>query len=219
MLKHRISLYQETRLNRTLGTNFSIAAKYQIGILDRLMIRTGLSYNLSLNFINAYLLELGIERMFNLPFYISLSFLNDRYKQYNRSFNSIIPKLGVSGTLFVFEIGVNFRYWNSDDGQLWNVFHYGTGLWETILVYRLGCRLSFWDGRYTFCIEINNRDTMFAGNLGNWGLFIRNRLSPGTTVGAMWSFFLDIAARSSGGIAMSSTYYTLQYQAGIELSL
>jgi hypothetical protein len=201
--------------NRTLGDRMMLWGLYQIMFDDHLRLRTGVSCNTATGLVNALFVEMGYETTRDDTFGVRLKFLGNQYGEYGKAANSIIAYVNWNDTVYFIDFGVNYRFLNTNEAQLWNIFYYDNISTESIYYYRFSRRFVMDEGRYTLVLEVNNHDPMYAGNLGAYGLFLKNRI----TVSDKMTIISSIGCRQSGSIALSATYYKTMIHWGVEVDL
>lgn len=201
--------------NRTLGDRVTMWGLYQFVIDNHYRLQTGVSYNTTTGFVNTMFIELGYERIQDGLFGFRLKFLGNQYGEYGKAANSLIAYLNWDDSVYSIDFGVNYRFLNTNEGQLWNIFYYDPVSPECIYYYQISRRFVMNEGRYTLVVEINNKDPMYAGNLGAYGLFLKNRIAVNDKVAILGS----IGCRQSGSIALTATYYKTMIYWGIEVNL
>lgn len=201
--------------NRTLGDRMMLWGLYQVILDEHLRLQTGASWNTDTGLVNALFIEMGYETTWNDTFGIRLKFLGNQYGEYGKAANSIIAYINWDNSVYFIDLGVNYRFLNTNEGQLWNIFYYDNTSIESIYYYRFSRRFIMDEGRYTLVLEVNNHDPMYAGNLGAYGLFLKNRI----TVNDKMAILGSIGCRQSGSIALSATYYKTMIYWGIEVNL
>lgn len=201
--------------NRTLGDRVMLWGIYEFLVDNHYRFQTGVSYNSATGFVNALFMELGYENVGDKPFGIRLKFLGNQYGEYGKAANSLIAYLNWDNSGYSIDFGVNYRFLNTNEGQLWNIFYYDTVSPECIYYYQISRRFVMNESRYTLVVEANNHDPMYAGNLGAYGLFLKNRIAVNDKVAILGS----IGCRQSGSIALSATNYKTMIYWGVEVNL
>jgi hypothetical protein len=198
--------------NRTLGNKQTLKIIHQSLLDEHYWLQEGISFNRNTNLINALFIDLGYRNINDSNLGFNLKFLGNQYPEYSKAANSIIPYISWESANYCFTLGLNYRFLNSDAGQLWNIFYYHTSVFEFIPYYKLGIHYSLPDAPLTTTIEVNNTDAMYAGNLGAYGLFVNNEFMVNQNV----ILFVNVGFRQSGSIGLAATNYTRTISCGLE---
>lgn len=201
--------------NRTLGDRVVLWGQYRVSFDDHWRLNTGLSFNTATGLVNALYVELGFEVVRENTFGFRVKFLGNQYGEYARAANSIIAYVNWDNAVYFIDFGVNYRYLNINPAQLWNIFYYDNISAESVYYYSLRRRFVMQDGRYRLDVEANNHDPMYAGNLGAYGLFLKNRFTVNDKVAVL----VSVGARQTGSIGLSATYYKTMIFWGVEVGL
>jgi hypothetical protein len=198
--------------NRTLGDKETVREVYKLLFDDHYKLQEGVSFNTTTGQINAIFIDLGYQKINNSNYGLNLKFLGNQYGEYSKAANSIIPYVSWDNSDYFIDMGLNYRFLNSNEAQLWNIFYYNTPIYEIIPFYRLGFRFISQDKRFTTVLEANNCDEMYAGNLGAYGFFLHNKF----TLNRKIAFFGNLGFRQSGSIALAATFYSATLLCGVE---
>jgi hypothetical protein len=201
--------------NRTLGDRVMLWGQYQIPFNDNWQLHTGFSYNTTTKLINALFVELGYQETHDNTFGVRLKFLGNQYGEYGKAANSIIAYVNWDNSVYFIDFGVNYRFLNTNEAQLWNIFYYDNTSKESTYYYSFRRRFVMNQGKYRLDIDCNNQDPMYAGNLGAYGLFLKNRFTVNDKVAILGS----IGFRQTGSIGLSATYYKTMVFWGVEVVL
>lgn len=201
--------------NRTLGDRMVMWGQYRVSWDDHWRLHSGLSYNTATGFVNALFVELGYDITREDTFGFRLKLLGNQYGEYGKAANSIIAYVNWDNSVYFIDFGLNYRFLNTNPGQLWNIFYYDNTSTESIYYYSLRRRFVMQDGRYRLDLEVNNHDPMYAGNLGAYGLFLKNRFTVNDKVAVL----VTAGARQTGSIGLSATYYKTMIFWGVEVGL
>lgn len=201
--------------NRTLGDRWTQWGIYQLEINKQYRLQTGVSFNSTRGCINAIFIELGYEKINYSHYSARLKFLGNQYGEYTKAANSIIPYMHWDNTIFFIDAGLNYRFINVNETQLWNIFYYQTEVYENIPYYQFGLRFSMNDDHSTIILSLKNFDEMYAGNLGAYRFHFNYRYTINDKITA----FGNLDFFQSGGIVMTNTYYKTAIYGGIEVKL
>ena len=201
--------------NRTLGDRWTLSGVYQLEYDKQYRLQTGLSFNFASGYINAIFVELGYEKICNSNYSVRLKFLGNQYGEYTKAANSIIPYMHWDNSIYFIDTGLNYRFINTNETQLWNIFYYQTEVYAILQYYQFGGRFSLKDGRSTITLALKNFDEMYAGNLGAYRLHFNYRYTINDKITA----FGNLDFWQSGGIVMTNTYYKTAIYGGVEMKL
>lgn len=201
--------------NRTLGDRVVLWGQYQLLLGDHWRLHSGFSYNTATGLVNALFVELGYEFAREDTFGFRLKFLGNQYGEYGKAANSIIAYMNWNNSIYFIDFGLNYRYLNTNPAQLWNIFYYDNTSTESTYYYSFRRRFVMKEGRYRLDLEFNNHDSMYAGNLGAYGFFLKNRFIVNDQVAILG----NIGFRQTGSIALSATYYKTMIFWGVEVDL
>jgi hypothetical protein len=213
-LAQQLDITSEFENNRMFGNRIIFQGVYCLLLPNHYQFKTGISYNTVTNLVNTIFIEVGYQKIKDSQFSINLKFLGNQYGEYGKAANSIIPYCSWQRAKYYLDLGINCRFLNLHEQDLWNIFDYSTPVAEVMPYYRWGYRLVESD-RYTMIIEVNNFDEMNAGNLGTYGFFQINKFK-GTENSAL---LLNLGFRPTGSFALSATYYKIIIICGVEVKL
>jgi hypothetical protein len=201
--------------NRTLGNRWISWGIYELNCGDHIRFQTGFSFNAASGSINALFLEAGYEKIWNSPYSIRLKFLGNQYVEYARAANSIVPYIHRESPVYFYDLGVNCRFINTNEAQLWNIFYYQTDWVDIIPYYGVGLKFSWKDNRYVLNLAVKNYDEMNAGNVGAYRFCFDFQY----TINDKTAVFGNLDLWQSGGIVMTNIYYKTVIRSGIEVKL
>lgn len=201
--------------NRTLGDRWTQWGIFQLEWDQQYRLQTGLSFNYASGYINATFIELGYEKIYNSHYTVRLKFLGNQYGEYGKAANSIIAYMRWERTVNFIDAGLNYRFINVNETQLWNIFYYQTEVYAIIPYYQFGLKVPMKDDRSTITLALKNFDEMYAGNKGAYRLHFNYRYTFNDKITA----FGNLDLWQSGGIVMTANYYKTGIYGGIEVKL
>ncbi|OHD57296.1 MAG: hypothetical protein A2Y33_04200 [Spirochaetes bacterium GWF1_51_8] len=211
-LSHKVDAGIGLVFNRTLGTKLAVPFAYTLEWKKSAVFEAGYEMDLTHGMTGAYFFSLGWNNILDTGAGVYLKFLGDPNGEYGLGANSVIPyaELRLSG--FILRLGVNFRFTVSGD-NIWNIFYYNTPEKETQLYYLFGYGFGLLDGRLRMEVLFGNHERFFAGNFGNYGLYVRGLLDMDDPLG----IYLDLGWINAGSIALSSVWYKIKIDMGVTL--
>jgi hypothetical protein len=211
-IQFKLGVSPEFVFNRTLGGKSLLKAWIYAQWKDTVVFGAGYGLDMTHGFTDAYYFGAGWKNIFGSGAGVYLKFLSDPSGEYGFAANSIIPYAEYRISGFHIRLGVNFRF-TVTGADIWNIFYYNTPITEKQLYYSVGYAFRFFGDKYTLAIELANHERMFAGNFGNYGIYLKNAYA----LDDMFDISLDIGVINAGSIALSSVFYKLKIGMGVAL--
>jgi len=209
-----ISFYPEWRISSVFNPELFLRAEYSILLNDFIQVQTGISFQTS-GYLNAYLAGIQALNMFHTGISAVLQFHNRVYNEYHFGENSAVFYLRYETGGFKMELGPGFRFMNTNQNQLWNIFSLSGFQYNFDYHINFSYRWEIVPDFYTIEGSINSGDDFVQENILSPGLFLNQYLYPiqGLTV------FIKLGARPSGSIAGSVYWDKYIIKSGVEYTL
>lgn len=214
-MNHSIHVYTEADINRTLPGQWFLSAQYELLLFKNIYFHCGLDFDILNTDLAADAFEFGYHDIMGWNLDFNIKFLHLIYSQYSKSVRSVIPYFEYEGKWFFADLGINFRFLNSDPGEMYNPFAYASDIREQLFYYAVGGKLPVIAERIYVRLEISNHDEFYAGNNGTIGYFIKSLYR----VNDRLDLVLHLSAFPSGAIALSANAYRFGIRIGTEVEL